>query len=429
MPNTLAPPLVSVLMPAYNHAPYVRAAVESVLGQTYGNLELIAIDDASSDATWEVLQSFTDARLRLYRHEANRGAHATLNEALALAKGEFIAVINSDDVYYPERLQRAVSSLMGNRGLGACFSRYDFIDEAGSVVRDSETLASDFPDAARDLGPAAEALDRQELQVLSLLARNYLHTTSNLVCRREVFEHIGPFRGYRYVHDHDFFLRLCQRYPVEVLQECLLGYRFHGTNTLAESAVASVAETAAMLAEFFLTQEPKSMRQSHPAFLEVLGYLLGNLTAYGADRLVLLLVLAGTDGRQRTEKPRFLDWAADETVRYQVGILRNKERLPDDLLWQKSQTTQWWEAAQKCNAKRSRTVWKLRHARQTLRWSETRRAWYEQQVAWTEQQLAWSEEQLDWWRDKYQRTLASRIRRIARRLLDMAIKVTRNRDQ
>ena len=60
MPNTHTSPLVSVLMPAYNHAPYVQAAVESVLGQTYGNLELIAIDDASPDATWTVLQSFED---------------------------------------------------------------------------------------------------------------------------------------------------------------------------------------------------------------------------------------------------------------------------------------------------------------------------------------------------------------------------------
>ena len=65
MSNTLIPPLVSVLMPAYNHAPYVRAAVESVLGQTYGNLEFIVIDDASSDATWDVLQTFEDERLRL----------------------------------------------------------------------------------------------------------------------------------------------------------------------------------------------------------------------------------------------------------------------------------------------------------------------------------------------------------------------------
>jgi glycosyltransferase involved in cell wall biosynthesis len=406
MPNTPQSPLVSVLMPAYNHAPYVRAAVESVLGQTYDNLELIAIDDASSDATWEVLQSFTDARVHLYRHDANQGAHATLNEALALAKGEIIAILNSDDVYYPERLQTAVSCLAGNRSLGACFSRYDFIDETGSVVRDSDSLAREFPDAARDLGPAAKALDGHELQVLSLLARNYVHTTSNLVCRREVFEHVGQFRGYRYVHDHDFFLRLCQRYPVEVIQENLLGYRFHATNTLAESAVASVAETAAMLAEFFLTQELKPMRQSHPAFLEVLGYLLRNLRAYGADRLVLLLVLAEADRPQRSEIPMFLPWALDDTIRHQVGTLRDNDRAVDDLRWQKAQTTKWWEETQKCHAKRSRAISKLWETRRSLRWSE---------------------QQLAWWRDRYQRTLTARIRRALRSLLDAANKVTRNR--
>ena len=412
MPAAPTSPLVSVLMPAYNHAPYVRAAVESVLGQTYGNLEFIAIDDASSDTTWEVLQTFTDARLRLYRHEANQGAHATLNEALALAKGEIIAIINSDDVHYPERLQKAVSCLAGNQSLGACFSRYDFIDETGGVVRDSASLARDFPDAARDLGSAAKVLECHELQVLSLLARNYLHTTSNLVCRRQVFEHIGQFRGFRYVHDHDFFLRLCQRYPIEIIHESLLGYRFHATNTLAESAVASVAETAAMLAEFFLTQELKPMHQSHPAFLEVLGYLLRNLRAYGADRLVLLLVLAEADRPQRSEIPMFLPWALDESIRHQVGTLRDKDRAADDLRWQKAQTTKWWEETQKSNAKRSRAVRNLRQTRRSF-----------------EQKLAWSEQQMAWWLNKYQQTLTARIRRILRRLLDMANKVTRNTNQ
>ncbi|MBI1283195.1 MAG: glycosyltransferase [Thiobacillus sp.] len=408
MPAAPATPLVSVLMPAYNHAPYVRAAVESVLGQTYDNLELIVIDDASSDATWAVLQSFDDARMRLYRHDANQGAHATLNEALALAKGAIIAIINSDDLYYPERLQRAVSCLTDKPGLGACFSHYDYIDETGSVVQDSESLARKFPDAARDLGPAAKALDLHELQVLSLLARNYLHTTSNLVCRREVFEHVGQFRGFRYVHDHEFFLRLCQRYPIEVAHESLLGYRFHATNTLAESAVASVAETAAMLAEFFLTQELKPMRQGHPAFLEVLGYLLRNLRAYGADRLVLLLVLAQRDWPRQSDTPLFLRWALDDSIRHQVGTLRDNDRAADDLHWQKTQTTRWWDETRKCHAKRSRVINKLWETRRSLRWSE---------------------QQLAWWRDKYQRTLTARIRRALRGLLDMANKVTRNTNQ
>ena len=464
MPNILAHPLVSVLMPAYNHAPYVREAVGSVLGQTYGNLELIAIDDASSDATWTVLQSFEDERLRLDRHDTNQGAHATLNEALKLAKGEFIAIINSDDVYYPERLQRAISCLTGNQNLGGCFTRYDFLDESGCVVRDSESLAADFPDAAKSLGSAAEALDRQELQVLSLLASNYLHTTSNLICRREVFEQVGQFRSFRYVHDYDFFLRLCQRYSIEVIQESLLGYRFHATNTLAESAAASVAETAAMQAEFFLTHELKAMRHSHPAFLGVLGYLMENFRAYGADRLVLLLLLAEPEGSKKHDSitPMFLQWVTDRAILNQVDALIRDERAAEDLSWQKTQTTKWWEEARKygdqlvrMKVKRDRVgkkLWETRHslweAQQSL--SETQRSLSEtQQSLWetqrslsetqqslrekqlslseTQQSLWQAEQQFAWWRDKYQRTLTARIRKTLRRLLDMALKVTRNR--
>ncbi len=433
MSKTSDRPLVSVLMPAYNHAPYVRAAVESVLAQSHADLELIAIDDASSDATWEVLQSFTDARLRLVRHDANRGAHATLNEALALARGEFIAILNSDDVYYPERLRKAVACLTDKPDLAACFTHYDYIDEAGGVVRDAASLAADYPDAGRDLGAGAAALDRQELQVLSLLARNYLHTTSNLVCRRGVFEQVGTFRSFRYVHDHDFFLRLCRRYPVEVMRESLLGYRFHGANTLAECAEASVAETAAMLAEFFLFEELKPLRRSHPAFLAVLGYLLANLGAYGADRLLLLLVLSGPDGSGNSDPPMFLRWALDASIRQQVGPLRDRDRAAEDLLWQKTQTTRWWDATQQCRSKRSRALWNLRQTRrsfaQKLAWSAQKLDWTEQKLGWTEQQLAWSEEQLAWWRDTYQRTLTARVRRVLRRMLDWATSVTGNRKQ
>ena len=103
--------LVSVLMPAYNHERYVAAAVESVLSQTYPEWELIVIDDASQDGTWEVLQSFEDERLRLYRHDSNQGAHATLNEALGMARGEFVAIINSDDVFAPARIAACLETL------------------------------------------------------------------------------------------------------------------------------------------------------------------------------------------------------------------------------------------------------------------------------------------------------------------------------
>lgn len=411
-------------MPAYNHAPHIGAAVESVLGQTHGNLELIVVDDASTDATWSVLQSFRDERLTLLRHDANQGAHATLNEAWQLARGELVTVLNSDDVYYPERLQRAVSHLTASPDLGACFTRYDFIDEKGDVIRDADSLAADFPDAARGLGAAAQTVGHHELQVLTLLTRNYLHTTSNLVCRRKIIEEIGPFRNFRYVHDHEFFLRLCSHYPIDLLPESLLGYRFHARNTLAESAAASVAETAAMLSEFLLTHELKAMRRNHPASLVVLRYLLENFKTYGADKLMLLLVLAESSGCRKTEMgtPIFRDWAADEFIQRRVGTMLDSERAFEDLQWQKIQTAKWWETARRRSNQLVRRKVRQDRIGKTL--------WEMRQSLWeTQQSLLDAEQQLEWWRDKYQRTLMARIRRAAKRFVDTVLNGSRTKNQ
>lgn len=411
-------------MPAYNHASHVGAAVESVLGQTYGNLELIVVDDASTDATWSVLQSFRDERLAVSRHDANQGAHATLNEAWRRARGELVTVINSDDVYYPARLQKAVSRLAASPDLGACFTRYDFIDENGDILRDADSLAADFPDAAKSLGAEAQTVGLHELQVLTLLTRNYLHTTSNLVCRRKIVEEVGPFRNFRYVHDHEFFLRLCSRYPIDVLPESLLGYRFHARNTLAESAAASVAETAAMLSEFLLTHELKAVRRNHPASLVVLRYLLENFRTYGADKLMLLLVLAESAGCQKTEMgtPIFRDWAADELVQRRVRTMLELERAFEDLQWQKIQTTKWWKTAQRRSNQLVRRRVRQDRVGKTL-W-ETRQSLWEMQ-----QSLLNAERQLEWWRDKYQRTLVARIRRVAKSFVDMVLNGSRTKNQ
>ena len=99
-------PMVSVIMPVYNHAGFVAAAISSVLQQTGVELELIVIDDASTDNSWESIAAFSDSRLHRLRHEHNLGAHATLNEGLRQARGEWLAIINSDDLFHPARLQR-----------------------------------------------------------------------------------------------------------------------------------------------------------------------------------------------------------------------------------------------------------------------------------------------------------------------------------
>ena len=100
-------PRVSVVMPAYNHERFVAAAVDSVLDQTYQDLELIVIDDGSTDATGEIVRAYSDPRIRYY-HQQNQDAGNSLNRGMSLSDGYYISIINSDDVYAPDRLRRLV---------------------------------------------------------------------------------------------------------------------------------------------------------------------------------------------------------------------------------------------------------------------------------------------------------------------------------
>lgn len=229
MPKTSLAPLVSVLMPAYNHASYVRTAVESVLGQTYGNLELIVIDDASTDATWTVLQSIKDDRLHLARHENNQGAHATLNEALRMARGEFIAIINSDDVFTSNRIDRMLeeAGASDEREVFA-FTDANFIGPAGEPANEHARAI-----AYRDLRTTCDALTRD----VCFLAGNPAITTSNFFFSRALANEVGDFAPLRYAHDWDWALRAQKRTAPIWIREGLLAYRVHAANTLSEDDV------------------------------------------------------------------------------------------------------------------------------------------------------------------------------------------------
>ena len=98
--------LVSVIMPAYNVEKYIGEAIQSVLNQTYKNFELIIFDDGSTDKTWEIIQSFNDSRIIAIRHQQNKGVAEARNTALKIAKGKWVALIDSDDVWLSDRLEK-----------------------------------------------------------------------------------------------------------------------------------------------------------------------------------------------------------------------------------------------------------------------------------------------------------------------------------
>ncbi|QBQ53522.1 glycosyltransferase family 2 protein [Nitrosococcus wardiae] len=219
-------PLVSVIIPAYNHEGYVSSAVESVLGQTHQNLELIVIDDASQDGTWERLQSFQDNRLRLRRHDTNRGADATLNEAMAIAQGEYLAILNSDDAYDPHRLERLLSVAEQSGGNDAfVFSNVNFIGPSGNQVHHHPRAQS-----YKALCGHCETLNPANW----FFAGNLAITTSNFFFSRSLANRVGAFFPLRYTHDWDWALR-ASRYSAPIwIRENLLAYRVHEANTLSE---------------------------------------------------------------------------------------------------------------------------------------------------------------------------------------------------
>lgn len=123
--------LVSIIMPSYNTAPYIKETIQSVLNQTYQNWELIIVDDCSTDNTDEVVASIQDERIRYLKNEKNSGAAVSRNRALREAKGKWIAFLDSDDLWMPEKLEKQIS-FMEKNGYSFSYTNYEEIDVEGN---------------------------------------------------------------------------------------------------------------------------------------------------------------------------------------------------------------------------------------------------------------------------------------------------------
>jgi glycosyltransferase involved in cell wall biosynthesis len=205
-------PIVSVLMPAYNAGPYVAEAVQSVLDQTVRDLELIVIDDGSADDTGATLEGLAarNTRLRIVRR-GNRGIVASRNEALALASGEFVAVLDSDDMALPDRLERQLAYLRDHP---------ECVAVGGQVL----TIDSDGDPITRWSMPTTH--DAIDAMALSGGSPGILHST--LCARRSVVQDLGGYReGLDTCEDHDLCLRLAERGQLASLDVPVVKYRLH----------------------------------------------------------------------------------------------------------------------------------------------------------------------------------------------------------
>jgi glycosyltransferase involved in cell wall biosynthesis len=219
-------PLVSVIVPSYNHEAFVREAIESVLNSSVQDLEVIVVDDGSTDGSVERIQSVRDDRVRLLV-QANAGAHNAINRGVELAEGEFIAILNSDDRLHREKLARHLEIHRVNPDLEASASRVRYILQNGDPVGESSYFSKRYE-------KVKAVYFRHGSLFSSLLAVNHLITTSSLFMRRDVFREIGGLVPLRYVHDWFMFLSLAARGRFSIIEEALVDYRRHPGNTVVQ---------------------------------------------------------------------------------------------------------------------------------------------------------------------------------------------------
>lgn len=237
-------PTVSVVIPLYNHEKYIRAAVESVLAQEeLAPHEIIIVDDGSSDGSAEIIGQIQQQGHPeiIFWSQPNQGASQAINAGLHRATGELIAILNSDDCYHPQRLNRCVRILAESPQISAVTTAIEFMNSRGAKVKNRWYEQS-------------KAFYAQEKDLpLALMNGNFFMTTSNIVIRRHVFQDLGYFAPLRYVHDLDFFLRLLvQGKKIHLIDEPLLTYRIHGKNTILEEHVNVRAEWAFACARFII---------------------------------------------------------------------------------------------------------------------------------------------------------------------------------
>jgi len=286
--------IVSVIIPAYNHERFIGPAIESVLQQTHSHLELIVIDDGSKDGTGRVAQSYDDPRLSYY-HQENQDAYNTINRGLDLAQGEYVAILNSDDIYTADRLEKLLTAQQES-GAACLFSDVVPISDSGEEFNDPDFGWNLWHKKNRDWHFACGDLHT------AFLKGNFMVTTSNLFMTAEAMRTVGKFCSLRYLHDYDYIFRMMLAFPGKVRylhDQKLLYYRIHSGNTLSEAAVAGRLQDLDVIQKYMLAALPEQWR---------------GLAAAGTGRLLEL--------RDELEQVRAeLAGRAEPSVRRQLKLL------------------------------------------------------------------------------------------------------------
>jgi len=208
-------PKVSIIIPVYNGERYIAQAIESALKQTYEKFEIIVVNDGSSDKSYKKIEPYINLPNVKYLEQENKGVAEARNTGIKNSSGEFIAFLDQDDLWLPEKLELEVDYLLRNPDVGLVHSNMSYINEEGKPIQ------SDFDFPSRIAGKCfGELFIKNMVAILTVLLR------------RDCFDKAGLFNEqFSGVDDYDLLLRVSRYYPVGYINQSLARYRLHGSNT------------------------------------------------------------------------------------------------------------------------------------------------------------------------------------------------------
>lgn len=214
-------PLVSVIVPCYNHQQYIGDCINSILAQSYHNIELIIIDDGSMDHSIEKIRAFdTQCKARFtnfeFRVRPNKGLCATLNEGLDWIKGEYFCLIASDDLMTPHRVATQINFALKNPDVTSIYGSVQLINEQGDLKQKKQLMYKEY------------GFDEIFLNHFTLYAPTQMHNTKD-------FLRLGGFNEQTKIEDWDMLLRLAKAHKkIICLPDMLAYYRIHANNTYSQ---------------------------------------------------------------------------------------------------------------------------------------------------------------------------------------------------
>jgi len=216
-------PLVSICIPTYNNARFLRECLDSIVNQTYQNKEIIIVDNASTDETKKIVKEYVEKyKVKYYRNKKNIGGGANFTRCIELANGELIAIYHSDDLYMADMVQKQVRVFQGNSSIGAVFTLANHINSFGKIIGESK-----IPSELRN----KKYYYFSEI-FLSLLSNLNFLVCPSVMVRNKIYKKLVFFDECRFgtSADLDMYLRILEDHPIAILDEKLISRRVCNTH-------------------------------------------------------------------------------------------------------------------------------------------------------------------------------------------------------